>query len=84
VDTATVSSGVETIDVDDEDGDVESPSATAAPSAGTNRRAASTEEQAVETARQTSTTEEHPRSNADTVGDPGSHKRARKAPPKPC
>jgi hypothetical protein len=84
VDTTTVSSSVETIEVDDEEGDAESPGATTAPSAGTPHKAVSMEEQAVETPRQTSATEERPRSSVDTVGDLGSHKRVRKAPPKPC
>jgi hypothetical protein len=79
-----VSFDVETIDVDDEEGDEESPSTTAAPLAGTPRRAASLEKQTVEMPRQTSTTQEHPRSSTDMVGDLGLHKRARKAPPKPC
>jgi hypothetical protein len=70
--------------IDVEEGDTESPGATAAPSTGTPRRAASTEEQAVETPRQMSATEERPRSSADIVGDLGLHKRVRKAPPKPC
>jgi hypothetical protein len=83
VDTTTVSSGVETIDVDNEEGDVESPSATATPSAGTPLKAASLEKQAVGTPRQTSSTQECPRWSTDTMGDLGSHKRARKAPPKP-
>jgi hypothetical protein len=84
VDTATISSSVETIEIDVEEGDTESPGATAAPSAGTPRRAASTEEQAVETPRRMSATEERPRSSADIVGDLGLHKRVRKAPPNPC
>jgi hypothetical protein len=84
VDTATVSSGIETIEVDEEEGDAESPIATVAPSVGTPRRVASMEEQAVETPRRTSATEECPRSSVDIVGDLGSHKRSRKAPPKPC
>jgi hypothetical protein len=84
VDTATVIPGVETIDVDDKEGDAESPGATAAPSAGIPRRAALTEEQAVEMPRRTSTTKVHPWSSADTVSNLGSHKRARKTPPKPC
>jgi hypothetical protein len=79
----TVSSGVETIDVDDEEGDVESPSATVAPFVGTPRRVVSPEKQAVGTPLQTSTTQERPRSSTNTVGNLGSHKRARKAPPKP-
>jgi hypothetical protein len=84
VDTTTISSNIETIDVDDEEGDVESPSTTAAPSAGTPRRAASPVKQAVETPRQMSKTQEHPKSSTNTMGDLGSHKRAKKAPPKPC
>jgi hypothetical protein len=51
VDTTMVSSGVETIEVDDNEGDTESPSATVAPSAGTPRKVASTEEQVVGTPR---------------------------------
>jgi hypothetical protein len=83
--TAPVSSGVETIDIaDDEEDDTELPSATATPSAGTPCRANSTEEQVVEMPRWTSTAEEHARLSADTVGDLGSHKRVRKTPPKPC
>jgi hypothetical protein len=84
VDTTTVSSDVETFDVDNEVGVIKSPSATAAPSAGTPRRMASPEKQAVETPRQTSSMQECPKSGTDMVGDLGSHKRARKAPPKPC
>jgi hypothetical protein len=83
MDTAMVSSSVETIEVDHEEGDAESPGATVAPSMGAPRRAVSTEEQVVETPRQASATEERPRSSADTVGDHGLHKRARKAPIKP-
>jgi hypothetical protein len=52
--------------------------------AGTHRKAASTEEQAVGMSRQTSSTQERPRSSADTVGNLGSHKRAKKSPFKPC
>jgi hypothetical protein len=72
----TVSSDIETTDVDDEEGDIESPKATAAPSAGTSRRAVSPGKQAVET-------QERPKSSTDTMGDVGSHKRAKKAQPKP-
>jgi hypothetical protein len=75
VDTTIVSSDVETIEVDDDEGDTESPSATAAPSAGTPRKAASMEEQAVGTPRQTLATQERSRSSIDVVGDLGSHKR---------
>jgi hypothetical protein len=51
VDTATVSSSVKTIDVDDNEGegDIELPSLTAAPFAGTPHRAASPEKQVVGT-----------------------------------
>jgi hypothetical protein len=84
VDTTTVSSDVKTTEVDDEEGDAESPGATGAPSAGTPHRVTSMEERVVETSRWTSAIEECPRSIADTVGDPGSRKRAMKAPPKPC
>jgi hypothetical protein len=69
VEMTTVSSGVKTIEVDDDEGDAKSPSATAAPSAGTPRKAVLTEEQAVGTPRQASATQESPRSSADTVGD---------------
>jgi hypothetical protein len=84
VDMTTVCSDVEIIDVDDEEGDVESPSATAAPSAGRPRRAVSPIKQAVETPRQMSKAQELPNSGTDTVGDLGSHKWAKKASPKPC
>jgi hypothetical protein len=77
VDTTTISSGIENIEVDDDEGDAESPSATTTPSAGTPHKVVSTEELAMETPRQNSATEERPRSSANTVGDLGSHKRAR-------
>jgi hypothetical protein len=51
VDMTTVSSNVETNNVDNKEGNVKSPSTTAAPSVGTPRRAASPEKQAVETPR---------------------------------
>jgi hypothetical protein len=79
-----VSFDVETIDVDDEEGDEESPSTTAAPLAGTPRRAASLEKQTVEMPRQTSTTQDYPKSRTDMMGDLGAHERARKVSPKPC
>jgi hypothetical protein len=44
VDMAMVSSAVETIEVDDEEGDAESPGATVAPSTGAPRRAVLTKE----------------------------------------
>jgi hypothetical protein len=84
VDTTTVSSDVETIEFDDKEGDTVSPSTTEALSMGTPRKVASTEEQVVGMPCQTLATQERPRSSADTVGDLGSHNRARKAPPKPC
>jgi hypothetical protein len=74
-DTTKINSDVETIDVDDGEGDVESPKATTAPSPG---------KQAVETPRQASQTQGRPMSSTDPVSDLGSHKRAKKAPPKPC
>jgi hypothetical protein len=52
VEMTTVSSGVKTIEVDDDEGDAKSPSATTAPSAGTPRKAVLMEEQAVGTPRQ--------------------------------
>jgi hypothetical protein len=48
-DTTTISSDVETTDVDDEEGDIESPKATTALSVGTPCRVVSPEKQAVET-----------------------------------
>jgi hypothetical protein len=74
-DMTTISSDVETIDVDDGEGDVESPKATTALSLG---------KQAVETPSQASKTQGRPMSSTDPVSDLGSHKRAKKAPPKPC
>jgi hypothetical protein len=74
-DTTMISSDVETIDIDDGEGDVKSPKATAAPSLG---------KQAVEMPRQASKTQERPASSTNPVGDLGSHKRMKKAPPKPC
>jgi hypothetical protein len=82
-DMTMISSDLETIDVDDGEGNVKSPKATAAPSAGTPRGVASPGKQAVETPRQASKTQERPRSSIDPVGDLGSHKRVKKAPPKP-
>jgi hypothetical protein len=48
------------------------------------RAAVTTEERATVTLRRTTTMEECPRSSVDTMGDLGSQKRAKKAPPKPC
>jgi hypothetical protein len=74
-DTTTISSDVETIDVYDGEDDVQSPKATTAPSPGKH---------AVETPHQTSKTQGRSSSSTNPVGDLGSHKRMKKAPPKPC
>jgi hypothetical protein len=58
--TTTISSDVETIDVDDGEGDVELPKATAAPSPG---------KQVVETPHQVSKTQGRLTSSTDPVGD---------------
>jgi hypothetical protein len=71
-----ISSNVETNDVDDGEGDIESPKATTAPSAGTPRRTASLGKQAVETPCQASKTQERHASSTNPVGDLASHKRA--------
>jgi hypothetical protein len=84
VNKTMISFDVETIVVNDGEGDVESPKATAALSAGTPRRAASPGKQAVETPCKVSKTQERPRSSIDPMGDLGLHKRMKKAPPKPC
>jgi hypothetical protein len=83
-DTTTTSSHVETTDVDDGEGDIESPKATAASSVGTPHITASPRKQAVETPCQASKTQERPASSTDPVGDLGSQKRVKKASPKPC
>jgi hypothetical protein len=74
-DKTTIISNVETINVDDGEGDVELPKATTVPSPG---------KQAVETPCQASQTQGRPKSSTVPMSDLGSHKRARKAPPKPC
>jgi hypothetical protein len=74
-DNTTISSDIVTINVEDEVGDVESPKATTAPSLG---------KQAVETRLQASKTQEDPALRTNLMGDLGSHKRMKKAPPKPC
>jgi hypothetical protein len=84
VDTTTTSSDIETIDIDDEEDDIESPRETVAPSAGTPHRAVAPVKQGVEMPCQMSMTQERPKSSTDTIGDLGSHKRAKKAPPKPA
>jgi hypothetical protein len=74
-DTTTISFDIETIDVDDEEGDTQSPTAIEVPSLG---------KQAVETPRLTSKMQGRSTSSTDPVGDLGSNKRMKKAPPKPC
>jgi hypothetical protein len=73
-DTTTVSSDVETIDVEDE-GEVQSPKATSASSPG---------KQAAETPRPTPGAQGRSTSSTDPTADVGSNKRMKKAPPKPC
>jgi hypothetical protein len=74
-DMTMISSDVETVDVDDGEADIESPKAMTAPSPG---------KQVVETPHQASKTQGHPASSTNPVGELGSHKRMKKAPPKPC
>jgi hypothetical protein len=83
-DTAMVISSVVTIDVDDEKDDAKSPDVIEVPSIEAPRKATSTEERVTEMPQRTSATEERCRSGVDSLGDAGSQKRARKAPPKPC
>jgi hypothetical protein len=75
VDTTTVCSDVETIDVDDEGGDVQPPKETTA---------LSPRKQAAETPRPTSRTQGRSTLSTNPAGDAGSNKRMKKAPPKPC
>jgi hypothetical protein len=74
-DTTTINSDVETIDIEDDEGDVQLPKATTAPSSG---------RQASETPRPTLRAQGRPTSSTDPVDDVGSNKRMKKAPPKPC
>jgi hypothetical protein len=71
----TASSNVETIDVEDVDGDVQSPKATTTPSQGG---------QAAETPRPTPMAQGRATLSTNPMGDVGSNKRMKKAPPKPC
>jgi hypothetical protein len=73
--TTTISSHVETIDVEDEEGDVQSPKATTSPLPG---------RQAAETPRPTLRTQGRSTLSTDPTGDAGSNKRMKKSPPKPC
>jgi hypothetical protein len=75
VDTTTTSSNVETIDVEGDEGDVQSPKATTASSLG---------RQAAETPRPTSGAQGRSTSSTDPAGGVGSNRRMKKAPPKPC
>jgi hypothetical protein len=74
VDTTMKSSDVENIDVEEDEGDMQSPKATTAPSPG--RQAAETPRPAP--GAQGLSTSSTPKDNA------GSNKRLKKAPPKPC
>jgi hypothetical protein len=74
-DTNTRSSDVETIDVEEDEGDVQSLKATTAPSSG--RRA-------VETPCPTPGVQGLSTSSTAPADDAGSNKRQKKAPPKPC
>jgi hypothetical protein len=74
-DTATITSDVETIDVEDDEGDVQSPKATTAPSLG---------KQAAETPRPTLRAHRRTTLSTDLADDIGSNRRMKKAPPKPC
>jgi hypothetical protein len=74
-DTTTVSSHVETIDIEDDDGDVRSPKATTAPSLGG---------QAAETPRPMPRAQGQTTLSTNPVGDVGLNKRMKKAPPMPC
>jgi hypothetical protein len=81
--TTMVSSNVETIDVDEEEDDAKLPSAPKVLPTDTLRKATTMEGQASETRRKVSTTEERSSLGVDILGDAGSQKRARRAPPKP-
>jgi hypothetical protein len=81
-DTVTVSSDVETIYIEEED-NTKSPGAATTVPAEMPRKVAVTEDRAVETSGKVVTAEKRSRSGTDILGDVGSQKRARKAPPKP-
>jgi hypothetical protein len=69
------SSDVKTIDVEEDEGDVQSPKATTAPSPG---------RQAAETPRLAPGVQGRSTSSTGPADDAGSNKRWKKAPPKPC
>jgi hypothetical protein len=74
-DTTTVSSDVKTIDVEYDEGDMQSPKATTAPSPGG---------QVAETPHPAPRAQGRATSSTNPAGDAGSNKRMKKAPPKPC
>jgi hypothetical protein len=74
-DTTTKSSDVKTIDVDGEEGDVQSPRAITA---------SSPDRQAAETPRPAPGVQGISTSSTGPADDAGSNKRFKKAPPKPC
>jgi hypothetical protein len=73
-DTTTKSSDVEAIDIEDDEGDVQLPKATTAPSPIG---------QATETPRPAPETQGLFTSNTDPMDDAGLNKRSKKAPPRP-
>jgi hypothetical protein len=75
VDTTTKSSDVGTIEVEEEEGDVQSPKATTAPALG---------RQEAETPRPAPGVQRLSTSSTGPADDAGSNKRLKKAPPKPC
>jgi hypothetical protein len=75
VDTTSMSFDVETIDVEEDEGDVQSPRATTVPSPG--RRV-------VETPRPALGAQGLSTSSTGPADDTGSNKRLKEAPPKPC
>jgi hypothetical protein len=82
-DTVTVSSGVETINVDDDEEDAKSPDMSTVLLAKMPRKATAVEELALEAHRKVATVEERSRLGADVLGDSGLQKTARSAPPNP-
>jgi hypothetical protein len=74
-DTTTRSSNVETIDVEEDEGNVQSPKATTAPSP---------RKQAAETPYPTPGVQGLSTSSIDPADNARSNKRLKKAPPKPC
>jgi hypothetical protein len=70
-----MSSDVKAIDIEDDEGNVQSPKAIAAPSPGG---------QAAETPHPAPRAQERATSSTDPASDVGLNKRMKKAPPKPC